>query len=504
MGRVERNVFANLASAGWSAALGVLCLPLYIKLMGVEAFGLVGIFAMLRSVFVVLDLGIGATLCREIARLVAEGDNIREQRDLVFTLQFIYWLMALTIAATIFLLAPTVAHHWVRAETISTGTLTNSIRMMGIALALQFAFVFYQGGLIGLQRQVLLNGITVSQVTLRSLGALLALHLISPIPEVFFAGQIVAGAAGTGAVAVSLWRCLPASHGKRVRFRPEIIRRLWRFSAAFAANSVTNLGLLQGDKIILSRLLSLEMFGYYALAHGIASGLYAVIMAVVVAIFPQFSGLVARGDEAEISRAYHRGCQLMSVMMVPVAVTTVIFSREVLLLLTGDPVIVEKVYLILTLVAGGMLLHGLIQPLYYLQMAYDRWRPIARANLILLLCFIPLYLLMARRYGGTGAASVWVILNVCYLFILPFMYRPVMRGQQWRWLFKDVGLPVAGVLVIVGAAYWLLPAHSSRFELLAYLIATGLLGMIAAAALASRIRNPLVAQMRRLAAPFSA
>jgi O-antigen/teichoic acid export membrane protein len=505
MGKLESNIFANLSGTACSAALGVLCIPLYVKLMGVEAYGLVGVFLTLQSIFVVLDLGIGATLCREVARLAAEGgDDALEQRDLVFTLQAVYWLIALTVGAMVFLLAPAIARQWVRPQSLPVGEVTDCVKMMGAAMALQFPFAFYQGGLLGLQRQWLLNAISASLTTLRTLGALLALRLISPVPEVFFASQIVTGAVGTGAVAIALWRGLPQPDAVGPRFRPELIRRVWRFSATYAANAVANLGLFQTDKIILSSLLPLEMFGYYALAKGVASGLYAVIIAVNGAIFPQFSGLVARGAEAELRRTYHRGCQVMSVLLMPVAITTAIFSREALMVWTGDPTIVENTHLIITLLVCGMLLYGLTQPLYYLQVAHGWWRLISRTNLMLLLFVMPLLLLMARRYGSLGAASVSLLLNGCYLFTLPFMHRRFMRGQQWRWLFEDVCLPLTGVLAVVGTAYWLLPARLSRFEMLAYLGVVGLMAVAAAVALAAQVRGMFMAQLRRTSEPFVA
>ena len=168
---------------------------------------------------------------------------------------------------------------------------------------------------------------------------------------------------------------------------------------------------------------------------------------------------------------------------------------------TGDPAIVENAHLILTLLVGGMLLYGLTQPLYFLQVAHGRWRLISRTNLVLLLGMIPLYILIARRYGGPGAASVWLLLNVCYMFTLPLLHRRFMRGQQWRWLFEDVCLPLAGVLAVGAAAYWLLPARLSRFETLAYLSAVVLLAAAASAALAPQIRGALLAQLRRTSEP---
>jgi O-antigen/teichoic acid export membrane protein len=500
MGLLERNTFANLIGTTWSITLGVVCIPLYIKLMGIEAFGLAGMFLTLQSIFIIFDLGIAATLNREIARFAAEEGNAQKQRELVFTLQVIYWLIALLTGATVFMLAPVIAQHWVTLQSLSVDTVKTCIRMMGVGMALQFPFTFYQSGLIGLQKQILLNVLMVWLATMRGLGILLALWLISPAPEIFFAGQIVTSLVGTVTAAILLWRSLPVSIESGVSgFKFEQIRRVWRFSATYAANAVANLGLLQSDKIILSTLLPLKMFGYYSLAQSLTNGLYAIIISLDGALFPQFSGLIARGNNVELSYVYHRGCQLMSVILMPVAVMMAIFSREVLMLLTGDSVIVENTHLVLTLLVGGMLLHGLYHTPYYLQLAYGWWRLISNTNLLLLLSIIPLNILMAKNYGGPGAAAVWVLLNVCYLITVPVMHRRFLRGQQGRWLFEDVALPLSGALVVGIVAYWLLPKHLSRIEMLAYLSAAGLLAVVATAALASQLRNSVLAHLRRSA-----
>lgn len=504
MGKLERNTFANLFGAAWSAAIGVLCVPLYVRLMGAESFGLVGLFVTLQSIFVVLDLGVGATLSRELARLDAQDGDARAQRDLVYTLQAVYWLMALLVGATVFALAPAVARHWVKPQSLSAEAVTTCVRLMGVAMALQFPFAFYQGGLFGLQRQALFNALAAAVATLRAAGTLLALHFVAPAPETFFAAQIAAGAAGTGAALLLLWHCLPASVGGPSGFRPELIRRVWRFGAAYAANAVANMGLFQGDKIILSTLLPLDMFGYYVLAQGVASGMYAVIISVNGAVFPQLSGLVARGGGAELSEVYHRGSQLMAVLLAPIAVVCAIFPREVLFAWTGDAAVVENAGLVLSLLVAGMLLHGLVQAPYYLQIAHGWWRLILTTNILLLIVVVPLNILMARAYGGPGAALVWVFVNVCYLLTLPLAHRRFLRGGQGRWLFEDIFLPLAGALCAGAAARWLMPPRLSRVEALAYLCAAGALAAAAAVSLATRVRAPVFALLRRGVVPFVA
>jgi O-antigen/teichoic acid export membrane protein len=501
MGKFERNTIANLGGTIWSVLLGLVCVPLLIRFLGAEAFGLVGLFLTLQSIFAFLDLGIGATLNREIARLSATAAEAGEPRDLVFTLQAIYWIAAVVIAIATVVFAPFIAGVWLKPHSLPVATVTMCVRMMGIAIALQFPFVFYQCGMLGLQRHVLLNTLSGVVAALRSAGILLLVAFVSRTPEMYFGGQIVVSAGATAAAAVLLWRILPSSGGRASRFRRDLLQRVWRFGTAWTVNSLATLALLQGDRIVLSTVLPLEMFGWYALAQRLAAGLYAIIIAVDGVIFPHFSGAVATGDEREIAHVYHRGAQVMAVLLVPAAVVTAFFSREVLTLLTRDAAVVRNAHVVLTLLAAGMLLHGLFQAPYYMQLAYGRWRLISITNAVLVATILPLYVVGGKSFGAAGAAAVFVLLNLAWAVTMPWMHRRFLRGEQRRWLVHDVSLPLAGAL---GAAVvvFFIPAHGTGvLQLLLFLAAAGLVTLATTAALAPDIRSFIAPYLRRAATP---
>jgi O-antigen/teichoic acid export membrane protein len=494
IGKIERNTFANVAGTFWSIAVGLLCVPLFIRLLGAEAFGLVGLFLTMQGVVAIFDGGIGATISREIARLEAAGGT--EQRDLVFTLQAIYWLIALALGAAIVFLAPLIAGHWVHPQSLPAATVRLCIRMSGAAIALQFPFVFYQCGLLGLQRHVQFNAFSAVIATLRAPGILLLLWLLGPSPRTFFAAQIGVSAAATAGCAMLLWRSLPP--GFPATFRRDLLRRHWRFGAAWSANSLANVALLQGDKIILSAILPLGMFGYYTMAQRLVSGLYAIVIAVDGAIFPAFSAAAALGDEAEIARAYHRGAQLMAVLLMPAAAVAAFFSREILRIWTGDEAAAERTHVVLTLLVAGMLLHGLVHAPYYLQVAHDRWRLIARTNGVLLLTILPAYVVMAKLYGAAGAAVVWVVLNGGYLTMVPRMHRTLLVFEQRRWLVDDVVLPLAGAAAVAAAAHAVMPVRLGTIPALGYAALTCVAATVAAGALAPQIRRAFLPSVKRV------
>jgi hypothetical protein len=48
---LKRNIFANYASQIYVALIGIVIVPLYVRYMGAEAYGLVGFNAMLQALF---------------------------------------------------------------------------------------------------------------------------------------------------------------------------------------------------------------------------------------------------------------------------------------------------------------------------------------------------------------------------------------------------------------------------------------------------------------------
>src|SRR5262249_49279285 len=111
MNRVKRSIVANLIGKGWTALLSFALVPLYLRYLGMEAYGLVGFYATLQAVFFLIDMGLSVSLNREIARLSVYEGKAQEMRDLVRTIEALYWLLALVIALLVNLIAPIIAQN---------------------------------------------------------------------------------------------------------------------------------------------------------------------------------------------------------------------------------------------------------------------------------------------------------------------------------------------------------------------------------------------------------
>ena len=59
---------AAFAGKTWAVLLQLLLVPQYIRLLGIEFYGLVGFYMTLQAAFQILDLGVSQTVTRELAR----------------------------------------------------------------------------------------------------------------------------------------------------------------------------------------------------------------------------------------------------------------------------------------------------------------------------------------------------------------------------------------------------------------------------------------------------
>jgi len=396
------------------------------------------------------------------------------------------------IIIAIIILSGYISRSWVKAECLSHATIQYAVILMGITIGLQFPVSFYSGGLMGLQRQVLLNVINIFMATLRGIGSILVLWVVSPTIMAFFCWQIFTSGIQATWLLVSLWRSMPASNEK-ADFKMSILFRIWRFAAGMFGISTLATLLTQTDKIILSRMLPLEMFGYYSLSGMVAMSLYRLIGPIFTGVYPRMTQLVTLKDTIALKDLYHSSCQVMSVMILPAAMVLIFFSKEILLLWTQNPTTANQTHLLVSLLVTGTALNGLMNLPYALQLAHG-WTNLAfYINLISVIVLVPLILLMTKYYGAVGAASVWVILNSGYVLIgIQLMHRRLLKHEKWRWYRNDVGIPMLCAFLIAGVGRILMEQSISKPAMLIYITIISTLTLCTTAWITPTTKNWLI------------
>ena len=147
----------------------------------------------------------------------------------------------------------------------------------------------------------------------------------------------------------------------------------------------------------------------------------------------------------------------MSVMILPAAIVVCLFSPEILLLWTHDPLIVKNTHVILSILIIGTALNGLMNLPYGLQLAHAWTGLVLYTNIIASVLLVPMIYFLATRYGSVGGAWAWVALNSGYvLIVIQIMHQRLLPKEKWRWYGKDVGLPLLIAILTAGLGRFLI------------------------------------------------
>jgi O-antigen/teichoic acid export membrane protein len=493
------NYIFNFIGGAWTAVLGILFVPIYLRYIGVEAYGIIGFFTSLQALFFLLDLGLSPAFNREVAQhtagnLTADSPKLR---DMTRTLATVNVMIAVVIGVFLCLLAPIFANYWVNASILSASDVSQSFLIMAVGSALQFPIAFYLSGLAGMQRQVASNIVQIVFGTLRSVGAVAVLAFYSPTLQAFLLWQALITFLQMLVMARVFYSGLPKA-SEKPRFDREILKKIWRFAAGNTAISLTALLLTQTDKIVLSRLLPLEAFGYYSLAGMISvTALVMLTNSVSKVAYPEFSALIAKGDEEGLRRAYHKNAQFVTVLVAPAAIVLAVFSQEILLVWTRNPLIAEEAYVLLTLLAVATGINCVAWIPYYAQLAHGWTRLTFFFNVFAVVVLLLLLLYMVPRYGAVGGAVSFLLVQFGYLTLYAaLMFRRILTGEMFNWLVRDLLVPSAVVVIIVLAAAFFVSGVERTVPILASLSITTVAAYCGAAIAADLVRERIVSSIK--------
>jgi O-antigen/teichoic acid export membrane protein len=486
------NVVANYVGRAWAAVLLIVLVPIYVRLLGIESYGLVGFLATLQTLVALLDCGLSTTLNRQMARYSTTVGAGQETRDFVRTVEVFSWSIACLVSGAIAGAAPWLAREWIRSESLSPGTVQRVVLCMGAIAACNLPTLLYTAGLQGQGRQVLTNALSGTFATIRGVGAIAVLIWVSSTITAFFVWLLAASVLQTIVMAVVLWRSLPAGSGIS-SFRPALLRRVRGFAAGMSGFFALSVATTHLDKVLLSTLLPLESFGYYMLAWTAAYGLLHLGTPIFNAAFPGMSATLARGDWTTLASQYHRASQWTSVVLIPATLVMVLFTPQILMVWTGNAETARQTTLLLRWFAVGVGLNGLLYPAYAVLLAHGSTRPILWPTLVCLLIQIALAFVLVPRMGAAGGAVAFVIGSaVCTVTTTLWMHRRLLPGHLRRWAIEDIVMPAAGACAIAVTARTVLPAEAGTLQIATGLVVVSGLALVGAASATSPIRSGIL------------
>jgi len=221
---------------------------------------------------------------------------------------------------------------------------------------------------------------------------------------------------------------------------------------------ITNVALSQADKLFVSKMFSLETFGYYSAMWTIAGGIFFLTYPITTAAFPRYAQLWETHDKEEFASFYHKTCRLLATIMLPVGICVLFFSREVLAIWLGAPDQAEALENVLRILVMGTILNSLFNLPMNLQFATGRTSLVFYTNFSWLICFPLAMWWLTSLTGLSGAPIAWLIYNLFgFTFVAYMAHKTLLREALFQWYVKDIGIPLVVGGTIIGGLFLMLP-----------------------------------------------
>jgi O-antigen/teichoic acid export membrane protein len=443
---LRTNILANLAGSGWIALLTLVATPIQIHLLGVEAYGLVGLITVLQIVFATLDLGLSASVTQTIAADRSEGR--RESAALTNSVGAIYAIMAVVIGGLLWLTAGWIATRWLKPQTLDHETVLTAVRAIGLYVAFRWPISFYTGVLNGVQRMDVLNLLKAGAQTVR---IVVGIAVIVAWPSIaWFLAWFAASALLELVAFAAVTHWLVPELRPTVRVSMAAIRSVWRFSLTMAAIAALSMLLTQMDRIFVSKLLSLQAFGYYSLAYTAGIAISLLQLSINSATLPAYAEAASHGT-GELAERYAKVSELMSFAAARPCFLLVFFGGDILKVwVSADAARGAGVPLML--LAAGFFVNAAVSNAYLAAVATRNAGIPAVVNAAGALLYAPALFALTRSFGTVGAAFGWVLLNLYYLpTLVTAVHRKVLHQPVLPWLWHGFAAPVIAGVAAVGA-----------------------------------------------------
>jgi len=441
------------------ALVNVVATPILLKLMGVEAYGLVAFFLVLQGWMLLFDLGVSPAVARQLSRFRAGALPADEAASLFAAAEIIFVVGGLAAGAVLILASPWIAVHWLGRSSLAAGQLDISLRLIAILLVFRWLTGLYQSALVGLERQNLVNAVAAVSVAARYGASVAALAFVERTPVVFFAVQ-----AGLTLVEAMVSRLLlRAAMPSRPRGSPlgwSRLRAEYKFALGLTLASAAVTLVNQADRLALSHALPLGEFGLFGLVVQVCAGITLVLPPFVQAFQPRLTALLAQERRQDFIHVYRLAAALILSLAAGLAGTIAAQPVWVIWAWTGRAEVAAHLAPVLTLYAAGGAFAAFLFVPFLLQYALGQVRLHVIGNLVFAFFWAPTAVWAAFTYGAVGTGVVWLTGNVLYLLLwVPVIHARLLTADERRGLGLGIWVR-GGFLAVLLAGTRLLPLGS--------------------------------------------
>ena len=467
MKKTTQNLIANYIGKFFGVLSTFIFVPLYIKYLGFESYSVISFTLIIAGIVAIIDAGLTATLLREFAR---QDTSAIEKQKIYETLQIVFILLAIFSILILYTLSFSLAN-LMQVKAFNKEELSLIIKIASTDLICQLLFRFYLGGLNGKEKQISANLMLVAWGIIRNA---LVIILISKIQSLtlFFIWQLCVSFIFVILSKFILDKEVYNQFKLKLKFNKNSFNNVKSFTGGLLLISLVSAVSSQTDRILITKLLNIEILGYYTLAISLASILIVFISPISTAILPKLTEYHSLQYEKELKDTFNTFNLIISILVFSISSNLVFYAKDILYVWTNNKHISEESYHYVPFVAMGYAFI-VLQTMYYqvgLAKGYIRLNNIL--GVINIILIIPVYYISGSLWSVKGICVSFVVIQISNFLIYAYFMNKKMIKENFlkKLIIKDFFTPFLLTMFFVYLMFQffsLIPEN--RFYILVYI-----------------------------------
>ncbi len=438
---VSRNAFSNYIGQSYSMAVTLASVPVYIKYLGAEAYGLIGFFILLQNFTGLLDFGLSTAISRQVARARATANGFAQFSNLLRAVELGFMVVAIVIIVLIYFNSDLMSYKWINPIALAQKDIAYSFQLMGLIIGLKLYSTFYRSGINGFEDQIWNNKATVIVNTLKYGGSSVILIFITQSITTYFEYQLI-----IALIEIILLRHRFYKNTLNQAIDQHLEKIDWHeilkivpFSLSVAYTSAVVIIIMQLDKLLLSNTISLKELGYLNVISTITSLIIVITTPVFLAYLPKITVLMISKRIQEMTAAYTEMTKLVALITACTTAMIACNAQGIIYAITGSRAAQawSSEVLVYYAIGTGFYVLGNVQ--YYLLNALGNLKLYVLGCTISLVFLTPAIFFIVQRYGVLGAGYLWMFYGLIWFILWGMLvHNKVMPKFHTKWLFKDI------------------------------------------------------------------
>ena len=432
-------------SQAYKALLPIIFIPLIIKDLGEEQYGMVSFFSMLLGWLGVLDAGVSGTFIKLVTTSKHNKFSFEKSCNLFFKILRWFLVVSATLSISIFLFANYISTEWLKTK-IEANEAIDCIRTIGLSLSLNYLKIYLSSFLNGMEKQHLLAGWSIASSTALYAGSYGAIFLDGEALLNYFYAVLFISALDLSVIAAMLFLTIRQNRHKLEKQlelqadEPDgnlSIHHVFQFSLQLSGLSIIWVIATQIDKLILSRYVALNDYAHYQIAAQLSMLIPVFISPLSQYLMPRLSALHKENKSTELIRHLAFFLLFFIVLIGPVPFYFFLLGEHFISAWIQNQQLGNEINLYAKWLVASSYIGALMNFMFILRYALDLLKKYFYAYAMYSAVTIPISIMIAKYWGAESSAQ--------FLFAHSFLFM-----STWgAWSMHKIA---SGVMTLVASA----------------------------------------------------